>query len=77
MSKFYGQVFGAPQTSASRRGHKSIRVSAQSYDGSIITHLWYSDDSTLMVQLEYSPESSEHGMTIFRGTIDQLLNKLA
>ena len=77
MSKFYGTVDGASQTCATRRGHDHIHVAAQSYDGSIITRLSYNHDGDLMVTLEHNEGSSTYGRTIFRGTVDELLKKLA
>lgn len=77
MSKFYGTVRGASQTDATRRGHTDIHVSAQSYDGSIITRLHYDHDGKLIVQLEHNDGSSTYGRTIFNGTVDELLKKLA
>ena len=76
MSKFYGQVFGASSTSASRRGHKEIQVSAQSYDGSVITRMFYDQDDRLIVNIQMSDGSSSCGDTVFRGTFDDLKKKL-
>lgn len=39
MSKYYGQVEGSAETTASRRGFKSIKASVQSYYGSVIMEL--------------------------------------
>ena len=58
MSKFYGQVFGAGKSPATRRGHNLIKVSAQSYDGSVITALNYYGDE-LYVNIGYNFESSD------------------
>ena len=76
MSKFYGQVFGASNTSASRRGHKEIHVSAQSYDGSVITRMFYDHNDRLIVDIQMSDGSSSYGDTVFRGTFDDLKKKL-
>ena len=76
MSKFYGQVFGAANTSASRRGHNEIHVSAQSYDGSVIVRLNYSKAGKLMVDLQMSDGSSTLGHTEFYGTFEDLQKKL-
>ena len=76
MSKFYGQVFGASSTSASRRGHNEIQVSAQSYDGSVITRMFYDQDDKLIVNIQMSDYSSSCGDTVFRGTFDDLKKKL-
>lgn len=77
MSKFYGTVVGSARTEATRRGFDGIRVSAQSYDGSLITRMRYDRNERLMVQLDKSNESSScSGRTIFRGTLDELERKL-
>lgn len=73
MSKFYGTVIGAASTDATRRGHRDIKVSAQSWDGSVITRLWYNTNGELMVDLEHSDCSSTYGRTLFSGTMDEFL----
>lgn len=75
MSKFYGQVFGMSSTSASRRGGSDIKVSAQSYDGSVITKLYYNDAGKLMVEIETDKDSDSSGDTKFKGTFEEF-NKL-
>ena len=76
MSKFYGQVSGASNTTASRRGHQDIAVSAQSWNGSLQTRLFYNNDNELMVDLSYSPDSSFYGKTIFNGKMEDLLKAI-
>ena len=76
MSKFYGTVVGSSNTNATRLGHLDIRCSAQSYDGSVITKLWYNGDGVLMVDIEVSDSSSVYGSTIFTGTFDEYCEKL-
>lgn len=77
MSKFYGQVDGSENTTtATRRGFNYIHVSAQSYDGSIITRMHYDINDNLIVELEHNIGSSSVGRTIFYGTIDELVKKL-
>lgn len=78
MSKFYGTVHGdASQTDGTRRGFRSIKVAAQSWDGSLITRMSYDGGGRLMVQLDKSNESSScWGKTIFWGTLDELEQKL-
>ena len=76
MSKFYGQVFGAANTSASRRGHSEIHVSAQSYEGSGITRMFYDCNDRLVVDIQMSDGSSSYGNTVFHGTFDVLKKKL-
>lgn len=75
MSKFYGQVAGSASTIASRRGFDKIKVSAQSWDGSLITRMYYRKD-VLTVDLEVSEGSSMHGHTIYSGSLDNLIKKL-
>lgn len=75
MSKFYGQVFGAAKTVATRRGHSQIITSAQSFDGSVITRLYYKNGE-LMVNIELAPESSCVGLTAFNGTFAEYAKKL-
>ena len=75
MSKFYGTVVGASQTSASRRGNHDIRVSAQSWDGSVITRLWYNDNEVLNVDVEIASGSSVYGQIIFSGTFEEFCRK--
>lgn len=77
MSKFYGTVVGSARTEATRRGFDGIKVSAQSWDGSLITRMRYDQGGRLMVQLDKSNESSScWGKTIFWGTLDELEQKL-
>ena len=76
MSKFYGTVVGASSTNATRRGHDSIKTAAQSYDGSVIVRLNYSEAGKLMVDLQMSEGSSTLGHTEFYGTFDDLKKKL-
>lgn len=75
MSKFYGQVSGQAETTATRRGSKDIKVSAQSWDGSIQTRLYYNDKDELMVDLTYSDGSDFYGYRLFYGTFKELLKK--
>lgn len=76
MSKFYGQVFGASDTPATRRGHQNITVSAQSWDGSVQTSLWYNNDNDLCVSLGISDTSSSNGYSYFNGTLSELKRTL-
>lgn len=77
MSKFYGTVVGSARTEATRRGFDGIKVSAQSWDGSLITRMRYDQGGRLMVQLDKSNESTScWGKTIFWGTLDELEQKL-
>ena len=82
MSKFYGTVTGASQTTVTRRGHSSIKSSVQSYTGSITTCMSYDKDKDnpkkekLMVEVCVSKESSSSGRRIFYGTFEEFVNKL-
>lgn len=77
MSKFYGTVSGSARTEATRRGHDGIKVSAQSWDGSLITRMSHDGSGRLMVQLDKSNDSTScWGKTIFWGTLDELEQKL-
>lgn len=76
MSKFYGQVEGSAKTTASRRGNQEIKVSAQSWDGSVITRMFYEGDE-LKVEISISDGSDFYGYTHFCGSLDELKKKLA
>lgn len=73
MSKFYGTV-GDPwsnRTNATRCGHRGIRSSAQSYDGSVIVELEYDNQGALCVTVRCDDGSSScYGDTVYRGTFD-------
>ena len=58
MARFYGAVEGQAQTIATRRGTQDIRVSAQSWDGSIIVRLHYNDNGELVAEVGTSKGSS-------------------
>lgn len=76
MSAFYGTVEGNGKTNATRRGFNKIRVSAQSYNGSLITEL-YIKDGVLMRELEHNDGSGTKGYTIFKGTFEELIEKIS
>ncbi len=75
MSKFYGQIQGQATTIASRRGsaNSHIKASVQSYDGSIITELYYGDDDELRIRVEHAEGSSFSGHPIYDGTVDGMV----
>lgn len=75
MSKFYGTVSGSARTEATRRGFNSIKVAAQSWDGSVITSMHYHGND-LMVGLDFSDDSSTYGQSLFYGTFQELKDKL-
>lgn len=70
MSAYYGQVEGFSETVASRRGSEKsgLRVSCQSYDGSIIV----STAGKGVFRIFVSDDSSFYGERVFEGTIEQL-----
>lgn len=81
MSKYYGQVEGAAQTVASRRGFREIKVSAQSWDGSVIVRLRDKSEREFeldkedipIVTIEIEEETSRpYGTPVFTGTIAEL-----
>lgn len=80
MSVFYGTVSGQATTSATRRGSRNsgITASAQSYDGSVITHLRYlenedNDDEELLISITLSDQSScSWGSDYFYGSLEEL-----
>jgi hypothetical protein len=75
MAKFYGQVSSnSSQTNATRQGTEYIKTSAQSYDGSIQTKLWYSDGK-LMVELSFCGNSGADGDRLFIGEFRHLVEK--
>jgi hypothetical protein len=76
MARFYGQVFGQASTEASRRGSRNIKVSAQSWNGSVITTLYYNENDDLMVNIEISDGSSSYGHTHFDGSLEELKERL-
>jgi hypothetical protein len=75
MSKFYGSVLGH-HSPVTRTGHHSIKTTAQSYDGSVITELSYNMDNQLMVSISVDKGSVTHGRQIFFGTFDEYIDKL-
>ena len=75
MSAFYGTIKGSTKNNATRRGFQEIKVSAQSWKGSLITRLYYKDN-TLMCELEYNQESATQGDNIYKGSLDNLVNIL-
>jgi len=64
MSKFYGTVQGSrSMTTRCGTRNSGIRGSVQSYDGSVISSLWYNDDEKLMVSISTSDYSSSGGFS--------------
>lgn len=73
MSTYYGQVKGNAETTASRRGteQSGLRVSAQSYNGSVILVM-----KNGCVDVEIAEGSSIYGHTEFSWTIEELKKAL-
>lgn len=74
MSKLYGTIQGN-RGAATRTGSSMMRAAAQSYDGSVITVLYYRGDQ-LMVEVETYEGSSAYGHTKFCGTFEEFVKKL-
>ena len=75
MSKFYGQVAGTGQTTASRRGFKNNMASVQSYDGSVIMELQEVNGKTMLI-VEIADGSAFSGDVKFYGTLKQFADLL-
>ena len=75
MSKYYGQVAGAGQTTASCRSFKNIMASVQSYDGSVIMEL-RDDNGKTMLTVEIADGSAFSGDVKFYGTVKQFAELL-
>lgn len=74
MSMFYGQVSGQASTVASRRGsaNSGLKVSAQSWEGSVIVRLW-ENEGEIMLEIEKAKGSTSWGGdTIFYGKLKDL-----
>lgn len=74
MAKFYGQVFGNAQTSASRTGSKAsgIRSTAQHSKGSVIVEMHEDGEGVPWVTIELSCCTSSRGKQVFCGSMDEL-----
>ena len=77
MSAFYGMVQGN-RGAATRGGSKAsgFKSTVQSWDGSIITRMYYGDEGELMVMVEYAEESAPYGKLAFNGTFEEYITKL-
>lgn len=73
MSAFNGTVVGdRQQTDATRRGFKRIKAAAQSWDGSLISELWY-EKGKLMLRLSYCLTSGTCGDTLYSGAFSDFV----
>lgn len=72
MSKFYGTLndIGSSRGVATKCGYSCIKASAQSYDGSVSSTLYYDDDNNICVRVEIDDDSSTGGETYFDGYLD-------
>lgn len=78
MSKFYGTVrdpWGGRGT-GTRCGHRGIRTTAQSFDGSVIVDMSYGDGGKLEVEVEVAEGSATFGETVFSGGLEELVEAL-
>ena len=78
MAKFYAQAQGNRGLVHCMGSEASgIWTSAQSYDGSVITRLWYDSAGNLMVQIQTNDSSSTCGQeTLFSGSFLELKERL-
>lgn len=76
MSRLYGAIQGS-RGPATRCGTDEIKVSAQSWEGSVIVRMTEAkNEAEPTVRVEISDGSSTYGDTVFRGTIAELKAKL-
>lgn len=75
MATFYGQVEGFSRTTAGRRGSDFIKSSVQSWNGSVITRLWYNDKGVLNVSIALNKNSGFSGdeLPYFTGSFEELI----
>jgi hypothetical protein len=77
MANFYGTVAGRSATIATRCGTKSIKTTAQSWDGSVIIELFEDSEGRTLVEVCIDTETSaSYGDNVFCGTIEQLADCL-
>ena len=76
MSKFYSSIQGE-RGEATRCGHREIRASAQSFDGSIIVSMC-EKDGKIHCMIGAQPGSKKYhsinGVCLYNGPIEDLLN---
>lgn len=73
MASFYATINAdLSRTLATRRGSKYITTSTQSYNGSIITRMYYNEQDKLMIEIETTETSNScYGENRYRGTFNQ------
>jgi len=74
MADFYGLVIGN-RGEATRSGSRNsgFKSTCQSYDGSVITRMWYDNENQLKISLEVDNGSKPYGDEVFRGTYAELV----
>ena len=79
MANFYATINAdLSRTLATRRGSKYITTSTQSYNGSIITRMYYNEQDKLMIEIETTETSNScYGENRYRGTFNQLKELLS
>lgn len=77
MSTFYGQVKGNAVSYGTRTGtaKSGIKSTVQSWQGSIITSMYYDAAGQLRVSVEVSQTSNCWGTPIFDGTMEEYIDK--
>lgn len=78
MSKLYGTLQGnRGEVTKCGSAQSGLRVSAQSWNGSLITYMGLNKDDTPVVTLRIAEGSSSYGGdVVFVGTLDELKAKL-
>lgn len=82
MATFYGQVFGSGRTSATRGGtyDSGLRVSAQSFKGSVIVELTQPEDEDgnreLMVEVRVNSSTASNGKLVYYGDLSEFCYRL-
>lgn len=72
MAKFYGTIQGNRGV-ATKTGSKNMLAAVRSYDGSVITNLYYNDKDELSIRIDIEEDSTSYGQhTYFNGTVDEL-----
>lgn len=75
MAKFYGTIKGARESVATKTGTRAsgLRVSAQSWDGSVIVDLWEDEQGKAVFSLRFAEGSeSVRGSEFLRATPAEL-----
>jgi hypothetical protein len=78
MSRFYSSIQGE-RGEATRRGHRHIRASAQSYTGSVIVQMYIDEEDRDCVRIDVDEGSTKHGgsLHLYEGPIETLLEQPA